>query len=606
MQNSLQFRVSSALKDIIGKDLITDDYIAVFELVKNAFDAHATRVDIHFENIYSENPKIIIKDNGKGMNYNDLTNKWLFVAYSAKKEGTEDFDYDYRTKIYSKRAFAGAKGIGRFSCDRLGKYLYLETRKDEPNALTETLITNWERFEEDIRENFIDINILHETTGNSSIYGLIHGTVLEISSLREGWWRDKFLRLKDSLAKLINPSKEGSSQFEIYLHVNEEIENDKGNEYYNVVNGRIKNFIFETLELKTTKIEVSISSDSQTITTELFDGGTRIYKIKEANNDFPLLFDINYTIFYLNHSAKLTFASKMGLPSVQYGHIFVYKNGFRIYPYGEPGEDTLKIDQRKSQGYNRYLGTREILGNIEINSPDIDLKETTSRGDGLIKTETYEQFVSYFWVVLRRLEKYVVEVQRWGMSIESQVNFDFRARVSNLLSKLTDSDDLLEFDIPDNFFEILEASQSSSADNIIQNLNRVALSSDNVEVIRHAQEAALQYEQIKNAKEQAEQLADEQRRRAEEATRKLKDQISENLFLKSINSSDYKEVISLLHHIGIYAGTIDNNLRGISLRLQNNIPLSNEDIMEILKLLSFETKKILNVVTFATKANFKL
>ena len=60
------------------------DYIAVFELVKNSFDAYATQVDIYFENIYSGNGKIVIQDNGKGMNYDDLLNKWLFVAYSAK------------------------------------------------------------------------------------------------------------------------------------------------------------------------------------------------------------------------------------------------------------------------------------------------------------------------------------------------------------------------------------------------------------------------------------------------------------------------------------------------------------------------------------------
>lgn len=119
MGENLKFRISSALKDILGRDLITDAFIAVFELVKNSFDAHATRVDIKFENIENGNGRIIIKDNGKGMNYEDLLNKWLFVAYSAKREGTEDDNYDYRNNIHANRPFAGAKGIGRFSCDKL-------------------------------------------------------------------------------------------------------------------------------------------------------------------------------------------------------------------------------------------------------------------------------------------------------------------------------------------------------------------------------------------------------------------------------------------------------------------------------------------------------
>ena len=146
-KNALQFRISSALKNIIGSDLINDDFIAVFELVKNSYDAHASKVEITFENLHSKDAKIIIKDNGKGMNYDDLINKWLFVAYSAKKEGTEEDSYDYRDKIKIKRAYAGAKGIGRFSCDRLGAELYLETIKEEPKPKVETLLTEWDKFE---------------------------------------------------------------------------------------------------------------------------------------------------------------------------------------------------------------------------------------------------------------------------------------------------------------------------------------------------------------------------------------------------------------------------------------------------------------------------
>ena len=116
MSEQLQFKISAALKNIIGRDLINDDFIAVFELVKNSYDAHATKVEITFDNIGTEQPKIIIKDNGKGMNYDDLINKWLFVAYSAKKEGTEEDNYDYRDKIKVKRAYAGAKGIGCCQC----------------------------------------------------------------------------------------------------------------------------------------------------------------------------------------------------------------------------------------------------------------------------------------------------------------------------------------------------------------------------------------------------------------------------------------------------------------------------------------------------------
>ena len=80
-EEQLQFKVSAGLKNIIGKELINNEYIAIFELVKNSYDAGATHVKISFLNDIIE-----IEDNGKGMTKDDIINKWLFVAYSEKKE----------------------------------------------------------------------------------------------------------------------------------------------------------------------------------------------------------------------------------------------------------------------------------------------------------------------------------------------------------------------------------------------------------------------------------------------------------------------------------------------------------------------------------------
>ena len=106
-----KFRVSSGLKSIIGRDLITNDFVAIFELVKNAFDAKATHVKVVFDLDRKETAAIYVVDNGKGMSAHDVENKWLFVAYSAKKDGEED--------LGERRVYAGSKGVGRFSCDRL-------------------------------------------------------------------------------------------------------------------------------------------------------------------------------------------------------------------------------------------------------------------------------------------------------------------------------------------------------------------------------------------------------------------------------------------------------------------------------------------------------
>lgn len=308
MLNSLQFKVSSALKNIIGSDLISNDFIAIFELVKNSYDAHATKVEITFEDIYTKNAKIIIKDNGKGMNYEDLINKWLFVAYSAKKDGTEEDSYNYRDKIKIKRAYAGAKGIGRFSCDRLGRELYLETIKDEHNSKVETLLTEWDKFEGNLKEEFVNISVVHETIQKSN-FNLQKGTVLEISNLKSEWNRHKFIELKDALAKLINPNTQiENDEFTIQLNVPDEKKNDRNQtEYHKTINGNIQNLIFETLEIKTTKIVSKIlDKNYKQIETSLIEGGKLVYKIIEENK-YENLFNVDCELYFLNHSAKLTF-----------------------------------------------------------------------------------------------------------------------------------------------------------------------------------------------------------------------------------------------------------------------------------------------------------
>jgi hypothetical protein len=106
----LNFDVSSGLKSVLGSEMITDDEVAIFELVKNSFDAQARRVDIFF----SED-EIVVSDNGNGMSYEDIKEKWLFVAYSSKRETNEEANF--RDGIAERKHYAGSKGIGRFSSD---------------------------------------------------------------------------------------------------------------------------------------------------------------------------------------------------------------------------------------------------------------------------------------------------------------------------------------------------------------------------------------------------------------------------------------------------------------------------------------------------------
>jgi signal transduction histidine kinase len=599
----LKFKVSSGIKDIVGRDLIPDDNIGVFELVKNCYDAYATKVVISFFDIYGEKPKIIIEDNGKGMNSADLENKWLFLGFSAKKEGTED--KDYRNKIFQDKPFAGSKGIGRFSSDRLGKKLLLETIKDASKTRKEILEIDWTKFEHKLSDEFIKISVTHYPS--ESALRKNHGTKLIITELRSDWNRKKIIGLRKSLSKLINPEDSFSSKkFKISINCPEEIEEDKESDNFNKVNGYIKNFIFEDLEIRTTKINVFIDTKGKYVTTELRDGGTLIYKIKEKSVFPETLRSISFKVFYLNKAAKDTFKRRMGVRTRNYGSIFVYKNNIRIYPFGEPTEDSFNLDKRKAQKPSVYLGNKDLIGNIEIGQND-EFNETSSRGDGFIKNDTYKNFLlALEKYVIDRLERYVIDVQKWGgayLSIEDESLGDkigiLQNRITGLIAKISNSSEIVDFQYDDDILNILDTKQSDSAEALVSNLFKIAKDSNNRKLLKVAEKTRIRVQQLRTALVEAQKDAEEKKKALEE-------KVSENLFLKSIKSQDLDEVVTFMHSVGISATTIENYLSSTYQKLSRGISIPNEDIKRIIENISIENRKILSISRFATKANFKL
>lgn len=619
MTNTETFKISAALKDLIGKELITDELVAVFELVKNSFDANASKVEVIFENNYEpDNARIIIKDNGNGMNYDDLKNKWLFVAYSAKRLGKEN--EDYRDKIKTQRVFAGAKGVGRFSCDRLGRFLNLITIKDEPRPKIENLAVNWEDFENADDEEFVKIKVTHKVLTENA-YKLKKGTILEITGLRDNWDRDRILKLKKSLAKLINPNQENDSDnFEIEIIAKDELsldkEKNKKGERKNdleIVNGIIKNSVFETLEIKTSNILVQISPNGDYIETTLQDRGDLIYYLKEKN-PFKGLKNISVYLFQLNKGAKNNFFRIMGMHSIDYGSVFMYKNGFRVYPFGEQGEDILLIDRRKGQGYNRFLGNRDLIGRIEINGEQPELKETTTRDGGLIKTGTYYQLVDFFYdYVLKRLENYVVNIIQWG---DERINKDtgevtpelwakdVKIQILELISGFINSKDIIDIQYNKDFLKVISDKQDQSVEKIVKNISKVAAKSGNPEMVKEAKKIEKAVREIKADADRDKAKATKEEEKRKETEKKLDYVVSQKNFLQKDISDDTKNLESILHHIGLTTNFIKKDIENLVKAINSNA--SKDELQTIVKRLSQQNEKITSFSKYFKKVNFNI
>lgn len=425
MEEKLHFKVSSGLKDIIGKDLITNELVAIFELVKNGYDADATEINLI---INSYENYIIIQDNGKGMNRNDIENKWLFVAHSEKKD--------------SDKVYAGSKGIGRFSCDRLGTKLKLISHKDDEVSKLEI---DWGEFEKDSLIKFEELDVTYtslDVVENSFIQK--SGTILNISNLRDTWDLNRVNKVISALQRLVNPFVDDGK---IKINV-KYISSSSGiaelDEY-------ISNNIASILDKKTIYMECEIKDTEISIT--LFDKEKIIYSFKFENE--TILKNIYFKIYYLSNAAKNNFTRIMKTVPKNYGSIFLYKNNFRIFPYGEVDFDSFGLNLRKTQGFNRYLGHRELLGWINITDSENHFNEVTSRDRGFVTNSYTIEFEKvYMELVHRPLESYI-QLINFGNSDIDKIETDDTEAIQKLIRRFKK----YKFTVAPKYYELPKSAQ---------------------------------------------------------------------------------------------------------------------------------------------------
>lgn len=669
----VHFKTNILLKNIIGKDLITDDNLAVLELVKNSFDAGSPKVSIIYKNIVSnddnvhlEKPsshtsQLIIKDEGVGMDENDLINKWLNIAYSEKKERRENYG----------RIQAGNKGVGRFSCDRLGRFLTIYTRKKGTNY--HKLFIDWRLFEREGQQDVLiqDINLSiseippNEFSIQTDYDSFESGTVLEISYLREFWTKDKILSLKRELEKFINPNQMfTSSHFDVFIDASDYIQGDKQeHDEIKKINGKVENKIFDKLNFKSSSISSFIDERGEYITTTLQDRGKDIFILKEKN-PFSQLSNVKITIYYLNPYAKRYFTNQTGIRSVDFGSIFLFIDGFRVPPYGDDGDDWLGLEIRKGQGYNRYLGTREIVGRIEVNN-NHDKFIIISNRSGVVNNVAFGQLTKsttpygFFYKTFRRLERFVVEGIGWDKigNIQSEsgekgekYKIDDLKRNKQILSvikNLVDTNDtnIISLNINEDFVSqiiddqieraktdlnimlqdialkasamdpsVLEQYQHELGENteelnhLMNLLGNITSTSNRVKEVDSVQslmnEKQTEFSDLQKSLEaeiSARKQAEEEKRRIE---KELELEKEKNTYLRSSARNLSDDAKGLIHNIKIVSKKISSSVENLYDKIHND-SITQRDILKALGVIRFQSEKVLKISKIITRANFR-
>lgn len=442
-KKTLKIRPYARLLTMLGDQLIKNEQIALIELIKNAYDADADWVKLSFENFGDNlevlvNSKIIIEDNGEGMSLETIEKSWMNPATPNRfvKKGESK-----KTKK-KKRIIQGDKGIGRFSILKLGKNILITTRPENSDVEFE-IDYDLSAYDNDFltengeeKELFIDdlnievrtkkpaiivdkeINVDHQIFNRGN-----HGTRIEISNLKGEWNKKKIENIYKDISKLESIfdkifKKNKKNDFTVDVYINGEryfLEEDyieKLSGLFNTkavfkisegkFNPETKVFTFKENGIpKHLKIESPVFKKNWVYRQRFQDKKNGEYRPPECGN-----FSFNFIIFDFDKNAPAKYLlDNDDRQLIKQYRIYLYRDGIRVFPYGDPEDDWLKIDTyRGTISAGQFFSNDQVVGWIEISKAgNPELKDKTNR-EGLIDegnatqdfTTLIQSFLSYF------------------------------------------------------------------------------------------------------------------------------------------------------------------------------------------------------------------
>jgi len=383
-----RMRPRARLVGLIGEDLISDEPVAVVELVKNAYDADATRAVVRFDS--AEPSELRVEDDGHGMDLKTVLESWFEPGTVAKRRAD---------RSPSGRVFQGAKGIGRFASARLAESLLLETRTG-PQADAVTVLIDWGRFDD---ESYLeDIEVAWELTDATD---LMRGTRLTMGQLRKSWAPDDFEELHSRLSRLISPFAD-VHEFGIDLHI-------PGHPEWS---GEVQppQLLAEPRYLMTGSL-----GDDGTFTGEIrYDGkvAKRIKAQKLGKADATPQcgpFEIEIRAWDRDREGLDPLAERLelGVREIRrildtYSGVSIYRDGFRVYPYGQRGNDWLNLDNRSRQNPVRRLANNQIVAALRISrEANPGLRDRSTR-EGMVLNDDHAALEQWYIEVLSLLEEF--------------------------------------------------------------------------------------------------------------------------------------------------------------------------------------------------------
>lgn len=383
----------------LGEELNPNVDQGILELVKNAYDADALNCVVEVENTLFSGGTVIVRDNGDGMDVEEIVDGWLVLGRSTKV-----------LSKYSKRlgrSLAGNKGLGRLAAMRMGSRVILRTWPRDPEigqALKEhKLVIEWDTFDSATAVDEVELAIDTIELDNS----VPSGTEITITNLDHALGRNEVRRLARGLLLLADPFTDDSTGFQPELIASEFKDLEK----------LVKRRYFEEAEFHL-RATVDAEGYADALVTDwkgnkLFSADHKLIAARRNSGPYkcpPSSFDL--WIFILNKqtfSARSTTVAEVKEWLSEFGGVHLYVRGIRVAPYGNPGYDWLDMNLGRARNPEFRPSTNTSIGRIVTFDERNELLQKTDRS-GLVENNVFFELKSFAsdaieWMARRRLEE---------------------------------------------------------------------------------------------------------------------------------------------------------------------------------------------------------
>ncbi len=409
-----KFKPRARLLLQLGDQLIKNESIALLELAKNAYDADASKVDIimrHPDSI--EDGSIEIEDDGFGMTPDIVENVWLEPGSNYKQEQFAERRF---TPIYHRLPI-GEKGIGRFGAHKLGNLIEMTTKSANANEVFVRI--DWTQFAEHRYLEEVPIRII-EREHPQHFTGGKTGTRIVIKGFRKPWERGMARNVIRAITSITSPFETMDSfkpSFQII---------DKSGWFDGIITWD------RVCDYSLFQFDATISGNVLTDFTYMFTPWNTMTRLRGRSvglsdpiveNNLRITDDDENRVNLSQHNIgtirfrgyifdldafilKMGVSDKSGFKSYlkSNGGVRVFRDGLRVYDYGEPENDWLSLDFRRFQQPTKAISNNLIVGAIDLNREEsYDLEEKTNR-EGFVTNDAYIAFKSAIIHVISLVE----------------------------------------------------------------------------------------------------------------------------------------------------------------------------------------------------------